>query len=382
VATLYQDFLSGLLSAGISDSATSISSAGLVDLQAVAGSDVVKVVLDPEALNGDPEIVYVTAHSASSTSATVVRGREGTTARSHNTSTAWVHAATSDDLESFRDHGTEIDALDTRLTTAESEIDSLETDVGALQAADVSLDGRLDTAEADIVALEAADTAIDGRLDTIEANGWVTQARVATGFRLTGVSSSPPSSPSRGDIWVDPDTMEEYVYYGATSGWLRPWNRPWGLIAQAQKTSNQAGLNNVGATDITGLSISPTLVEGRLYRVSQNACLYNNAAVSNIVSAVIYDGNNNNLGGQVVAYMPASGAFGDAHVGSNFIIVACSSGAVTGHNLVRAPGSGLPQTFKVRGSTATGNGTFLAASPNYGFISIEDIGAHGSAPVD
>lgn len=78
----------------------------------------------------------------------------------------------------------DVDAIDTRLTAAEGDIDTLEaadtaldtrldtaeSDIDALELADTALDGRLDTAEADIAALEAADTALDGRLDDVEAD--------------------------------------------------------------------------------------------------------------------------------------------------------------------------------------------------------------------
>lgn len=56
----------------------------------------------------------------------------------------------------------DIDALEGRATAAEGRLDTAESDIDASEAAIVALDGRLDTAEADIVAL-------DGRLDTAEA---------------------------------------------------------------------------------------------------------------------------------------------------------------------------------------------------------------------
>jgi hypothetical protein len=81
----------------------------------------------------------------------------------------------------------DIAALDTRLDTAES-------DINALEAADTALDARLDTAETDITALEGADTALDTRLDAIEANNWVTTARITdanvTNAKLANMAAS------------------------------------------------------------------------------------------------------------------------------------------------------------------------------------------------
>lgn len=94
--------IKGTLSAGIDEDDTSISSVGLEDLAEVAGGDVAVLVLDPRGIGGAPEVVYVTAHTADADSATVSRGEEqdfgGSAGRSHDSGTAWVHAATPSDF--------------------------------------------------------------------------------------------------------------------------------------------------------------------------------------------------------------------------------------------------------------------------------------------
>jgi hypothetical protein len=72
--------------------ATTMNSAGLANLGVVAGSDEALITLDPNRVNGAPEIVRVTAHTGSATSGTIVRGLFGTAARSHPLGTEWVHA--------------------------------------------------------------------------------------------------------------------------------------------------------------------------------------------------------------------------------------------------------------------------------------------------
>lgn len=74
--------------------ATVMNSAGLVNLTAVAGADQAVITLDPNRVNGAPEIVYVTAHTGSATSATILRGQEGTAARQHPSGTFWTHGWT------------------------------------------------------------------------------------------------------------------------------------------------------------------------------------------------------------------------------------------------------------------------------------------------
>lgn len=77
--------------------ATTLNSAGLANLSAVASNHAV-LVLDPLRVAGAPEIVIVTAHTGAATSATITRGAYGTSARQHASGTLWVLAATTDDL--------------------------------------------------------------------------------------------------------------------------------------------------------------------------------------------------------------------------------------------------------------------------------------------
>lgn len=56
------------------------------------------VTLDPRAINGEPEIVIITAHTAAATVATITRGAYGTVARSHPVGTEWIHAPLDEDF--------------------------------------------------------------------------------------------------------------------------------------------------------------------------------------------------------------------------------------------------------------------------------------------
>lgn len=73
---------------------TTLTSAGLAALPAIGSTEQAAVILDPDGLNGAPEVVWVTAHTAGATTATVVRGREGTTARQHDRDVPWIHGST------------------------------------------------------------------------------------------------------------------------------------------------------------------------------------------------------------------------------------------------------------------------------------------------
>ena len=77
---------------------TTLTSAELASFPAVATAEYAAIILDPQGLAGAPEIVWLTAHTAASTSGTILRGQEGTTARQHNVNTRWSHGPTALDL--------------------------------------------------------------------------------------------------------------------------------------------------------------------------------------------------------------------------------------------------------------------------------------------
>lgn len=98
------NFISGIIDDNpLSNSATTLNSTELAGLAAVGSSEHVALVLDPTGVGNGPEIVWVTAHTGSATSATIVRGREGTTAVSHASTIAWAHVATAADYSTIGD---------------------------------------------------------------------------------------------------------------------------------------------------------------------------------------------------------------------------------------------------------------------------------------
>lgn len=78
--------------------ATSVNSAEFASLPVVTAPDLLAVTLDAEGTT--PEIVHITAHTASATVATIVRGQEGTAAKAHAQNASWVHASTARDAGS------------------------------------------------------------------------------------------------------------------------------------------------------------------------------------------------------------------------------------------------------------------------------------------
>lgn len=82
--------------------ATTINSAAFASMQSVSGSERLVLILDPTGSAGAPEIVHVTAHASGSTSMTVLRGQEGSTARQHAQGTTWRHGPTAIDFPAIK----------------------------------------------------------------------------------------------------------------------------------------------------------------------------------------------------------------------------------------------------------------------------------------
>lgn len=97
------DFQKGTLDTGIDGVEDTISSPELAGLGEVVAPDFAVIVLDP--LNvalADPELAYITDHATGATTATVLRGQEGTLARPHAVGIEWRGVATALDYDSSR----------------------------------------------------------------------------------------------------------------------------------------------------------------------------------------------------------------------------------------------------------------------------------------
>ena len=122
-------FLSGTITDNpLTSGATTINSAGLASLPAISSPDIAVLVLDPTGSAGAPEVVYVTAHTGSATSATISRGQEGSSARQHASGVAWVHGPTLYDFKGWRLEGSNT----TEQTTTSTSIVDLVTISGLL----------------------------------------------------------------------------------------------------------------------------------------------------------------------------------------------------------------------------------------------------------
>lgn len=96
---LYADFIEGTTTTNpLLIGGTTLASAVFADLPEVVAPNTLRLVLDPERVVDEPEIVIVTAHTAASTSVTITRAADGTTAREHASGTKVVLSLVTSDL--------------------------------------------------------------------------------------------------------------------------------------------------------------------------------------------------------------------------------------------------------------------------------------------
>ena len=97
---LRQNFVGGTVDDNpLGIAATTLTSSELAGLQAITAPEIAVLVLDPDA--AAPEIVYVTAHTAAATTATIARGKEGSAAAEHALDTPWKHVPTAEDFRIY-----------------------------------------------------------------------------------------------------------------------------------------------------------------------------------------------------------------------------------------------------------------------------------------
>lgn len=204
MASLYRNNLAGQVSDNpLSSGATTINSTAFANLPTVADPDIMWLTLDPDGDDGAPEVVKVTAHTASATSVTVVRAQQGTTARAHNQDTVWKHAVTRTDAEGWLTTVDTANLEDDAVTTAKIDDEAVTTaklDDGAVTLAkmavesvdsDQYVDGSIDLAH---LAADSVDGSkilddsidsqhyVDGSIETAHlADEQVTTAKIADG---------------------------------------------------------------------------------------------------------------------------------------------------------------------------------------------------------
>lgn len=178
--------------------ATTLTSAELASLPIVGSGDTIELVLDPLGAGNGPELVTVTGHAASATTATITRGQHGTSAAEHAQNTPWAAVVVAADFE---------------------RLDTIEADNWVTR--DRILDGEVIDSKIDTVAA----TKITGTLsnDTTGNAATATNATLASEASTVTVASS--SNSSAQVAIIDSTTSPQAIKYDPSLDWDGSANR-------------------------------------------------------------------------------------------------------------------------------------------------------------
>ena len=99
-------------------------------------------------------------------------------------------------------------------------------------------------------------------------------------------STTAPSSPTIGQTYYKTDTGELLVYYGATTGWRRPWNMPWGIIDYKTDTTVRSTTSTTPAEITSVLRSTGTYIANRYLKITAVMTMAHNASAGFIMNVV------------------------------------------------------------------------------------------------
>lgn len=99
-------------------------------------------------------------------------------------------------------------------------------------------------------------------LTAAEVNDYLMEQAV-----IACTSGTRPASPAEGMTIYETDTDKLLVYTTATTGWVPPWNMPWGVLGYAEVTADQTAIG-ASITDLTSLTLTYTYVANRRIRIT------------------------------------------------------------------------------------------------------------------
>lgn len=240
MSAIYSAFLSGVVSDNpLASGATTLNASALSGMPVVAAPDYMWLVLDPNGVNGLPEIVKVTAHTASAASCTITRGQQtsqgGAAAHAHPQNTPWVVSSTPADF----------DELPFRKVSAKGDLLAA-TGANAVTRLGVGTDGAILTAASGQTAgLSWTSIGVKGQTLVVSGTGvpaWGNGYTVCT-------SATRPSVPQNGMSIYETDTHRAWVY---DSGWmLIGWGTLAGRPGVGVVRASNLTVSNGAVTDVT-----------------------------------------------------------------------------------------------------------------------------------
>lgn len=229
----------------------------------------------------------------------VIQGSEGTYQGAYfveNRGTATLAVAASDATNARRDIIV-AKVQDAAYATGPSSLWSLAVVTGtpAASPADPALPAN-SIALARVTVAAASTTVTNASITDLRVSGNLGRA-TALGGTIVTVSGSRPVTPSVGTMIYETDTGQNLVYYGATTGWRRPWGQPWGVQGTPYAGASNVTLTTTGATGFQVATFPD--VANRRYRFTLSGQVANLAAGASQVTYQL------NRGATGILTMPA-----------------------------------------------------------------------------
>jgi hypothetical protein len=162
------------------------------------------------------------------------------------------------------------------------------------------------------------------------------------------------------------DTNKMLTYTTATTSWVPSWNLPWGIVGTSSATSTFT-IPLTTPTDITGLSVTATLVKNRQYRAQWVAPVLKDATASRAILQLVVNG--------LTVARTQTDITAAGRQTPNGIFTFGLGVTTTPSGIVSASGS---YVFKVQGYCAAGTATLDVAVDQPAILLIEDIGPASS----
>ena len=174
---------------------------------------------------------------------------------------------------------------------------------------------------------------------------------------ITCTSTTRPSSPPEGMVIYETDTDKMLAYTTATTGWVAPWNMPWGTLAAISTTTATTGIGN-SLTLLNSLTSTLTPTANRRLKVSWLANMATADTAARAKAVTLTDGSGTQLN---TWYMT-----NDANL--NY----------TGQGVHYMTSTGSSMTWQVRAIISANTCATNFSSLNPGILIIEDIGPNGA----
>ena len=170
-------------------------------------------------------------------------------------------------------------------------------------------------------------------------------------------STTRPASPPEGMVVYETDTDKLLAYTTATTGWVPPWNMPWGTLAAISTTTATTGIGN-SLTLLSGLTSTLTPTANRRLKVSWLANMATADTAARAKAVTLTDGSGTQLNTWYVT--------NDANL--NY----------TGQGVHYMTSTGSSMTWQVRAIISANTCATNFSSLNPGILIVEDIGPNGA----